>query len=210
MQLDLAPHRASLYAQKTDHALLCLIGQPDIELSLPGVSVLAISPNDWNADLSPTAAPKVFQTGGDFAGHAEAFLADVLRAVDFAQAQHGSYQKHILVGYSLAGLFALWACTKTVRFTLAGSVSGSLWFDGFIENFTQQDLSHLRGAYLSHGAREHRSKSARLQRIDACTRSAYDHLITCGVPAKYEINPGGHFDDCSGRIIRAVEFLSAI
>jgi len=207
MQLDLAPHRANLHAQKSDHTLLCLIGHHDPDFASPGVSVLRITPNDWNADLSPAAAPKVFASGADFAGHAENFLSDVLRAVDYAQAQHGPYEKRILMGYSMAGLFALWACTKTARFTHAGSVSGSLWFDGFIESFIQQDLSHLRGAYLSHGAREHRSKSARLQRIDACTRNAYDHLIACGVPAKYEINPGGHFDDPDGRLKKCMDFL---
>ncbi len=37
-----------------------------------------------------------------------------------------------IAGYSLAGLFALWAVYQTGLFDRAASVSGSLWFDGFL------------------------------------------------------------------------------
>ena len=56
----------------------------------------------------------------------------------------------MLAGYSLAGLFALYAVTKCDLFTAAASCSGSMWFPDFKEYITKFDTTKLpRTIYFS-------------------------------------------------------------
>ena len=100
-------------------------------LPTPRPTLVCIEGADWDRDLSPWPAEKVFRGGGDFSGGAEDFLHTLLtKIVPAAEADLSSAWRG-LFGYSLAGLFSLWATTKTDAFTRCASVSGSLWFDGF-------------------------------------------------------------------------------
>ena len=64
---------------------------------------------DWNKALSPWKAPAVFGRE-DFGDGAEETMAGIL-----ALCKDGS-KTYYLGGYSLAGLFALWAACRTDRF----------------------------------------------------------------------------------------------
>ena len=56
----------------------------------------------------------------------------------------------MLAGYSLAGLFALYAVTKCDLFTAVASCSGSMWFPDFKEYITKFDTTKLpRAIYFS-------------------------------------------------------------
>ena len=68
--------------------------------------LLAIKVKNWNLDLSPWSAPAVFGKEG-FGGGAAETLAMVLDLCS-----DGSRQYYV-GGYSLAGLFALWAAYQT-------------------------------------------------------------------------------------------------
>ena len=78
----------------------------------------ALVVNDWNKDLSPWPAPPVFGKEG-FGDGAEDMLGFILREVipEADRACGGAERKFILGGYSLAGLFALWAGCQTDRFS---------------------------------------------------------------------------------------------
>ena len=72
-----------------------------------------------------------------------------------------------IAGYSLAGLFALWAVFQTDVFDRAASVSGSLWYDGFTDYINSSvSPSGLRQIYLSLGDRE---KNARRRFFDSAS-----------------------------------------
>ena len=64
--------------------------------------LIAVKVRNWNSDLSPWEAPAVFGKEAFGAG-----AADTLGAV--LQLCAGRAQIRIIGGYSLAGLFALWA-----------------------------------------------------------------------------------------------------
>ena len=95
--------------------LAVLIGEEDIHrisTALPEISILQIpvSEKDWNDHLSPWPAEKVFRKGTDFSGHADSFLKDQVEPV-LLEAQK-DYSQIFLCGYSLAGLFALYASAE--------------------------------------------------------------------------------------------------
>ena len=86
----------------------------------------AFTVDDWNKELSPWEAPAVFGDEG-FGEGAEETLKEVLAYCT------DSSKDYYIGGYSLAGLFALWAVHKTDVFRGVAAVSPSMWFPGFDE-----------------------------------------------------------------------------
>ena len=133
----------------------------------------AVGGLDWNRDLSPWPAPGAFGKGTDFAGKGGAFLTlltEVLipqgeKMMDFHP------RRRALAGYSLAGLFALWSLTQTNCFQLAASMSGSLWYDGFLQLLEREPLvCPPQKVYLSLGEKEKRTWNLRLAQVaNACS-----------------------------------------
>ena len=174
-------------------------------LSIPRPTLICIDGVDWDRDLSPWPAEKVVRGGADFSGGADAFLQvllqDILPAAeaDLSPAWRGVF------GYSLAGLFSLWALTKTDVFARCASVSGSLWFDGFVEYLSAHPLLGTpKRVYLSLGDKEEKAKNPRMQRVRVATEQAREIITKQGVSCAFELNPGGHFQDPLGRQKRAV------
>lgn len=119
---------------------------------------------------------------------------------------NGSYGQLpcILGGYSLGGLFALWAATKEERFYGVAAASPSVWIKGWL---TYSASNHLlcRQAYLSLGDREEHVRNQRMAAVGTCIR---EYLLTAKkqigeVQVTMEWNKGGHFDDEPQRMARA-------
>jgi hypothetical protein len=124
---------------------------------------LAVFPvENWEEELSPWAAKRVFRGGSDFGSGADEMArlltGGVLPAVrDAFGAQDVPCY---IAGYSLAGLFAVYALYRTEAFAGAVSCSGSLWFPGFLEFAADRVLPRLPDrVYLSLGDRESRTKN---------------------------------------------------
>ena len=182
----------------------------------------AITDAEWTRDLSPWPAPGLTARSAPFAGGAAAHLAalvnTVVPAVETQLALRPAHRG--LVGYSLDGLFALYAATRSPLFNLCASVSGSLWYDGFVDDLEQRLLHPcpdsassktalaLHAAYLSLGRREQRNaRSVRMRTVGAATERAHIVLAAAGVRTVFELNPGSHFDDVPARIARAIIWL---
>lgn len=180
--------------------LAVLVGTEDFpQLGTGEFSVLGISDFDWNEMLSPWPAEKIFKKGDDFAGRADEMLAWILSQEELT----GSWEEIIIAGYSLAGLFALYACTKTDRFTGCASVSGSLWFPGFAEYMKDHPV-HARKVYLSLGDREKDTKNPVMKEVENNTLIIRD-LLAAYTDVFFEMNPGGHFNDPALRMKKALE-----
>ena len=177
-----------------------------------GGVLVSLEGGDWDRDLSPWPAPRAFRGGADFGGGAgrrlellgDAVLPAVEGALGYVPPWRG------IAGYSLAGLFALYALWTTPLFQRAASVSGSLWYDGFLERLegTAPAVKPDR-VYLSLGDREPKARSPRLARVGECTLRAEERLRELGIPAALEWNPGGHFQDAPGRMARGLGWLAA-
>ena len=96
---------------------------------------LAIGNLNWERDLSPWPAPALGKEGDDFTGGGEKYLDCILSEIlPLAKEKINGVPEFIgIAGYSLAGLFALYALYKTDVFTRVASMSGSLWFPGIKE-----------------------------------------------------------------------------
>ena len=168
-----------------------------------GGAVALVQDVDWNADLSPWPAPRAFARGEDFSGRADAYLTElvesVLPAVEAGLA--APIRTRAITGYSLAGLFALYAAWGSAAFQRCASMSGSLWYDGFLDHLrSRAPVGGLERCYLSLGDREGRAKDPRIAAVEPCTRAAAELLTALGVPNRLVTHPGGHFRDVPERI----------
>ena len=174
-------------------------------------SLAAIGGLDWNGDLSPWPAPPVFRGDGGFSGGADAYLArltgELLPVILDALASKPSALG--LAGYSMAGLFALYAAARSSRFDRFASASGSMWFPGFAD-FAQAHLPQPlpRRVYLSVGDREARTRNPVMRTVEDNTRRLRDIYAAAGVDVRFELNPGNHFQQPDARMARGVAWLA--
>ena len=171
-------------------------------------ALAAFEVKDWNRELSPWEAPPVFGKVPFGGGAAEplAFLTGRLLP-DLRSQLPGNGIALCIGGYSLAGLFALWAATKTGLFSGAAAASPSVWFPGWIDYVTEHPIQ-AETVYLSLGDREDRAKNPVMARVADCIRAQYallqaDHRVTL------EWNPGNHFQDSELRTARAFCWVAA-
>ena len=155
-------------------------------------SLALISGLRWEDDLSPWPAPAAFPGQKDFGGGADGFLRDlteeiVPRLLALLPAPPAFLG---LAGYSLAGLFTVWALTKTALFTRAASVSGSL------EDYAY-DL----------GDQESRTRNPLLRPVEEKTGEVVNCFRAMGRETAFEMNPGNHFREPEKRLARGVAWL---
>lgn len=176
-----------------------------------GLALAAISGVDWNRELSPWEAPKAFRGGEDFGGQGPALLNTLTQQIIPLTENHLGYTPGFrgIAGYSLAGLFALWAVYQTDLFDRAASISGSLWYDGFLE-FMKSSTPKAKFVYLSLGDKEKQAKNPRLAAVEDCTRQAAELLRAHNIPVAFEMNHGGHFQDIPARIARGASSLMTL
>lgn len=164
-------------------------------------SLVAVSRLDWNADLSPWAAPAVFAKGAPFSGGAGAYLALLLeKIVPQAESLLPPVSWRGIAGYSLAGLFAVYALYQTGVFENAACVSGSLWFPG-IKAYV---LSHSfckkpRRLYFSLGNKECKTRNPYTRCVQENTQAIEAFCRSQGIDTVFRLNPGNHFQNAVSR-----------
>ena len=172
-------------------------------------SVISVTVENWNRDMSPWQAEKCFKDGEDFGGGAGIFLAELVSAIPEAERRWGIAPVHrAICGYSLAGLCALYGLYMSDMFDGAASVSGSVWFDGWTEFMKENcPAKGFVRAYLSVGDREARTRNLRLASVEECARKAREILVSQDHEAIFELNPGNHFFEPDKRLARGMDAL---
>lgn len=167
----------------------------------------AVKVNDWNRDLSPWPAPAVFGKV-DFAGKAEETLGALLDEIlpDLIGEDKEPKKKLILGGYSLAGLFALWAAYQTDCFDGVAAASPSIWYPHFTE-YMEENVFHAGTAYLSLGDREERTRNPLMARVGDAIRQGQMLLKDAGVESVLEWNKGNHFKEPDLRMAKAFAWV---
>ena len=162
---------------------------------------------NWNAELTPWPAPKVFRDGDDFGGRAPAYLRLLTETIlPQVEAHLPAAPLHRGIGgYSLGGLFAVYAFWESPLFDHAVSMSGSLWYDDFLEYALRKaPAGRKERVYLSIGDREKKTRNLRMARGEERTRLLQTELERLGIPAELVLHPGGHFNDIAWRIRQGV------
>jgi predicted alpha/beta superfamily hydrolase len=203
-----APGRPIVYLNTFDpqegDAVWALLAGDDLALA-------CITAADWNGDLSPWPAPRAFAKGEDFTGGAGRYIKLLAEAIvpeiEARLILHPA--RRYLAGYSLAGLFALYALTKTTLFDGVGSISGSLWYEGFMDYIKAgMPQQQHRKVYLSLGDREAAAKNPRMAQVLDCTHRAEAILRKNGFAAVFELNPGNHYADVPARVAKGIRWLA--
>lgn len=174
-----------------------------------------VQAGNWNDDYTPWPAPALLKENEDFGGRAQAYIYSLTNEIKpFID---GNYQTKpdpentAIIGYSLGGLAALYAFYTCGVFSRVGSLSGSLWYDGWVEFMdNNMPLNTDSKVYLSLGKGEERSRNRRMARVGNCTRKAAE-ILTRQLSFKenliLEWNNGGHFTEIPKRYHRALLWL---
>ena len=161
--------------------------------------LIAVKVDNWNTDLSPWKAPAVFGKE-DFGSGAEKTLAEILTlCADEAKTYY-------IGGYSLAGLFALWAAYRTDVFKGVAAASPSMWFRGFAEYMKTNEI-RTDTVYLSLGDREEKARNPVMATVGDRIREASVLLKARGVNCILEWNEGNHFKDADLRTAKAFAWV---
>ena len=201
-----------------EYLLLQMTGEHELQSMDHEVTVIAqsswnflfaaIPVESWNDALSPWKSPAVWgkQGFGGNAGDTLRFLTEQVVPTLKQQFHLPENVKIILGGYSLAGLFALWASTQTDLFYGVAAASPSVWFPDWME-FEQQRPIQTQHIYLSLGDKEEHTKNAVMAVVGDNIRTLHSQLIACGADCTFEWNSGGHFKDADLRTAKAFQWV---
>ena len=158
---------------------------------------------DWTLDLMPwpdgniSRSPEAGKHGQETLDYIQQDLLPEL------ERRYGP-RPVILGGYSLGGLFALWASCQTDRFQAIAAASPSVWIHGWIP-FAKKHMPMAKAIYLSLGDREEHVKNQALARVGDNLRTYYEMLRSQLGPEQSILvwEEGGHFNENAGRLARA-------
>ena len=172
--------------------------------------LLCVNNLEWQKDMCPWDSPALINTEKDFIGGADEYLSllekeIIPKAVEILGEEPRYYA---LAGYSLAGLFALYAGYRSSLFSRIASVSGSLWYPDFVSFAKEKKMqSKAERLYLSLGTEEAKTKHAVLSTIERKTRELVEHYQSSGHCVNFELNPGNHFCEVEQRIEKAIRWI---
>jgi len=113
-----------------------------------------------------------------------------------------------IAGYSLAGLFALYAIYRTDVFSRVGCMSGSLWFPGFKEYvFSHEPKRRPDCIYFSLGDKEVKTRNPVLKTVQENTEEIQAFYQNKGIDTVFHLNPGNHFVQGIERTIACIQRL---
>ena len=180
-----------------DHDLAGIEKEFDLIKSLTGMDLCmtALKVSDWNKDLSPWEAPAVFGIE-NFGNGASDTLSEILSLCTDKD------KKYYIGGYSLAGLFALWASAQTEIFEGVAAASPSVWFPDFLE-YMHERKPQCSKIYLSLGDKEEKTRNPVMATVGDKIRELDSFLAQEGFDCVLEWNEGNHFKDFDIRTAKA-------
>lgn len=180
-----------------------------LELGGKDFTLAAISGLNWNRDLSPWETPEIRNNRHGFGGADEYIKKLTNEIMPEIRAKLGFEPEYTAIaGYSLAGLFALYAAYKTDVFSRIASVSGSLWFPGFTDFAETHDFVKTPDRiYLSLGEDEAKTRDKNLAPVLKNTEFLADLYKSQNIPTIFELNPGNHFTETILRTAKGIKSL---
>ena len=163
------------------------------KLAGPDFHLLAVKV-DWFRDLSPWHAPAA--SGNiSFGDGAEETLQKILKLTE------DPGKRYVLGGYSMGGLFALWAACRSDAFSAVAAASPSVWFPGFTEYLFSGGIRTGR-VYLSLGDKEEKTRNPVMATVGERIREIHTWLQSQTIPCCLEWNEGNHFRDLEERMAK--------
>lgn len=176
-----------------------------------GTTIAVITGMDWQNVFSPWPAAGVPEGTPDFLGESPEFLkllqSEVLPGIERVLGVLPDVDR-TLVGVSMSGLFTLWQWMLCDTFRNIASLSGSFWYEGFMEWFKGKRIPRKPGkAFFLLGQREPQSKVSAFAPVGTNTLEIVSSLESAGINTSFEWVPGDHFADPVPRLNAALEAL---
>ena len=158
---------------------------------------------DWIVDLMPWPDGNISRDP-EAGKHGQETLEYVLLSLIPTLQERCGPLPIILGGYSLGGLFALWASAQSDSFKAVAAASPSVWIRDWIP-FARKHATMADKVYLSLGHQEEHVKNQAIARVGECLRLQYgllqEQLGSGNCTLVWE--QGNHFSDNEGRLARA-------
>ncbi len=219
-QFAIRGRTATLYAGRLPGAPLVVlnayegdgnkVAQTLLQVEAADHSLLVVSGLNWNHDMTPWACPSAFKGYDPYAGGADEYLSVLLdEVIPQAVTLLGKAPAFTCVaGYSLAGLFALYALYRCDSFRCAVSASGSYWFPGFVDYVRAHELQRKPDKlYLSLGSKEAKTNNPVLRTVQTCAEELVEHYRDQGLSVEFELNSGNHFKDEELRLAKGIKVV---
>ena len=168
----------------------------------PPFTLVATSDLGWNHDMVPWNSPPVFKNADSCTGGADDYLRILTEEIiPTAEKEIGGVPRwRGIAGYSLAGLFALYAIYQTDLFSRVGSMSGSLWFPGMKEYiFSHEPKRWPDCMYFSLGDKESKTRNPVLRNVRQNTEEIHAFYRGKGIDTAFQLNPGNHYNQAVER-----------
>jgi predicted alpha/beta superfamily hydrolase len=181
--------------------LIYVIDSPEHPFELADLDVrreatlVRVPVRDWNDALTPWPAPGLYRGEPDFGGCAAQTLAELVgEAIPTMEQARGLEPKtRAICGYSLGGLFALYALAHAGAFDACACLSGSVWYEGWVEHLRELDVDlHDKFAFLSVGTKEKRAARPLLRTVQDRMETCAEILKERGCEVRYRTSPGNH------------------
>ena len=204
-----------VYAGSNDKVIY-VVDMPEHPFDLSGVAegldatLVSIPVHDWNDSLTPWPAEGLYRGNPPFGGNARTTLGELLNeAMPAIEKADGLCPKtRAIGGYSLGGLFALYAFVNSNAFVSCACLSGSVWYEGWTEYLRTLDRSYAgRFAFLSVGTKEKRAARPILRTVQDNMEACASILRERGCEVAYVTSPGNHTQDVGERIARGLAAL---
>ena len=177
------------------------------ELGADDFNLLCIGNLNWDHDLTPWYCPPLSEKDTPCTGGADEYLDLLLHEIIPTAKEHIKGEPVYLgiAGYSLAGLFAVYAMYKTDAFDRVASMSGSLWFPEFKEYCMTHEIRRKpEKLYLSLGDKEAKSRNKVFKTVQENMQALIAYYKELGIDVTWELNPGNHFKEAALRSAKGI------
>ena len=180
----------------------------------PPLNFVLLNANNRTDDYTPWPLQASETMPMDFGGKAAEHLTFITtHVIPFCESEYGfnsSAEKRVIGGYSLGGLFSLYAAVNTDLFGTVLSCSSSLWYPDFLDYLKEHPFKAAHPKlYMSVGDQEG-TTATNLTADQTLNTLALKDWIEPKFQAgdfQFTLEEGNHGNDIPGRAWRAVEWV---
>lgn len=180
-------------------------------MNAPEFNLVTITIPDalWSHILAPWNTPDNYPSYVACTGGAPEYLKALVETIiPQCEALLEPCSYRAIAGYSLAGLFAIYAMCEVPMFERVVSASGSLWFPGFDDWFMKHLPLHLpECVYFSSSIEEYNTNNPFLSPVKKTTEKIRAWLDGHGVVTTFVENPGNHYQDAIPRTADGIYWM---
>ena len=158
---------------------------------------------DWDADLSPWPSKPVISKEDDFKGYGFELAKDFEKALSHVPETRKSCI--IVAGYSMGGLFALYAPYFINNLYGIAAASPSVWYPDFYEYIDTNPYPYsITRISLSLGDRESCHSNPYLKTTETVLRKLDQLYVSRNISCSFRLDPGDHFTQPDKRLAACI------